>query len=464
MAKVVVIGAGSGGLTSAIGLQKAGFDVTLIEKKQIGGDCTNVGCIPSKALIWRARNYFEFCTTLHSLDSGYARTHMQPLSSFANNALHEVRKIVQHYQKEESPEWVKSKGIKFIPVEAIFVGTHELKVNNNIIDFDYAVVATGSRPLLPDNLDLSNISYYTNETIFTIKKLPKKLVIIGNGIIACELGQAMAHLGVEVTILGRTPSVIPQSDIDAQKVLLKHFKNVGIAYLQKETVNILQDEHSTLIQCSDGSTVATEALLICTGRTPNVHLDLEMASIEYDKDGIFVDQKNQTSNKSIYALGDVIGQPMFTHYADHSAKQLVLNILARHKSKIPFLQPFKRLSSFNNPRVIYTTPEIAEYGYNVEEAQQQFGKVKVLVHSIQNTDRQKIQSKEPGFIKIITAGWFGKIVGVVIVHEHAGEILPEFQRLIQAKKHIWHLRSIIRPYPSATSGLDALVLEWFKRK
>ena len=456
---VIVIGAGSGGLTTAIGLVKVGFKVTVIEKGLIGGDCTNVGCVPSKALIWRAKKFYDFYQKLHSTNSEYAQQNTKALSKEANQALKEVREVVKEYQAEESPEWLESYGINFIKGTAMFDSPSSVKVNAGSVDFDYAVIATGSKPHAPRSIDFGNVEYLTNETVFDIKKLPKSMAIIGNGVIGCELGQALAHLGVEISIIGRSDTILPRAEKEVREAMHEEFKKLGVTYIQKETMSATKDKKGTHLTFKDQSTLTVSSVLVAAGRQANVKLDLDAADVRYTPKGIKVNKSNQTTNPRIFAVGDVAGGPMFTHFADHQGQKLVMNLAFRAKTKLPF-SPFKPLESKYNPRVTYTFPEIAEVGLSEDQARETYRKIRVVTHSIEKTDRARVQSSKPGFIKIITSGPLGRIVGVSIVSDRAGDMLPEFQRLIQEQAHIWKIGSVIRAYPTYTTGINKLLLSW----
>ena len=459
MTHIVVIGSGSGGLTAAIGLAKVGYKVTVIEKAIIGGDCTNYGCVPSKALLFGSHKlhdaYKEFQGTSASkeIDKIYSKK--------AEEVLQGTRNVVGEFQEEETPQWLESFGIEVILGEAKFLSENSIIVSQQIIKFDKCVIATGSKTLIPEIEGLKDTPYLTNHSIFDLKKVPQTMTVIGNGPIGVELGEAFNCLGCKVTLIGNTTRILPRSDTQSSQKLQNKLEDEGMDIKMARTTKVSHSNNKFHITFTDKDPVVTEQLLIATGRRPNIDLDLEKAGVKYNPKGVEVNKFCQTSNKNIYAIGDVVsGVPNFTHFAGHMGKAVVTNLAIQKYSRLPL--HFSKYSTKLVPGVTFTSLELAEAGLSEEAAAAKYGKnsIKSFVYDFKSVDRAKTHKGEPGHIKVITKGFFGRIIGVSIVSTRAGEMLPEFQYLIAKKKTMFALNTLIRAYPSYTSSLDNLFKEW----
>ncbi|NJL96835.1 NAD(P)/FAD-dependent oxidoreductase [Candidatus Gracilibacteria bacterium] len=458
--KVVVVGSGSGGLTAAIGLSKVGYQVTLIEKDHIGGDCTNYGCIPSKALLYRAHrlhNSYETFDYIKDLEKTFQKK--------ANEALQQVKDVVKSFQKHESPQWVQSFGIKLVIGEAKFLSANSVIVGQQIFKFDKCVIATGSTTYIPTIKGIKDTPFLTNTNIFNLKQVPKHLTMIGNGPIGIELGEAFACLGSQVTVIGNSNTILNKSDLTSSTKLKKYLEQKKIQFKTAHTKRIDYKANQFSLEFEDGSSLKTEQLLIATGRQPNVDLDLQSAGIDFSHKGILVDKYTRTSNKDVYAIGDVVsGVPNFTHYAYHMGKTVVTNLTIQKYTQLPI--HFAKYSLNLVPSITFTSLELAEAGYNEQDAIAKFGEKAIATYilNFDDVDRTITHNHEEGHIKLITKGFFGKIIGVSILSTRAGEILPEIQTMIANKKNILFLNKLIRAYPSYTSSLDNLFKEWIFRK
>ncbi len=461
---LIVIGAGSGGLVAAIGLAKIGYQTTLIEKHKIGGDCTNYGCVPSKALLHRARELAVFREKL--TQQGYLLNGLQSkLKKQAAEVLAEARQVVARFNEEESAEWLKSYGIDVIFGQAKFCSPKEIEVLDSSglpvtkLEFDKAIIASGSRPAIPNIDGLNQIDYLTNETVFQLTEVPDSLTILGNGPVGIELAQAFNDLGSQVTVVGLQKNILTRSDPELSQELQTILSQRGVRFFHGQTSKVLDVNGQVRLEFADGQTLQTAKLLVAVGRQANLDLNLPAAEIVFEPKGIQINRHCRTSNKNIYAIGDCAQVPKFTHLAGHMGQTVVKNLAGHKYTHLP-LDWF----GYNQliPAITFTAPELAQAGLTEQEAKTQYGakQTKVFRFKLANVDRAKAQGHEEGQLKLITKGWRAKIVGVHILGERAGEMLPELQRLMQEEKPILALGKIIRAYPSYTANLDKLVLEW----
>lgn len=462
--QILVIGAGSGGLTAAIGLAKVGYKVLLVEKELIGGDCTNFGCIPSKALLYRAKKAADL---RKQVKENNLQIDSKELEKISLKALEDTRQVVKGFQEHESLEWLESFGIEFLFGKAKFVSKNQIKVIDSkdfnrpevLVNFQKAIISTGSKTLIPLIDGLLQTPFLTNETIFNLTKVPKTLTILGNGPIGIEMAVAFCALGSKVVVIGTSDVILQRSEKTLAIDLQKNLEKEGIKFLNKNTLGVTFDQNNQFeLKFEDGEMLKTDQLLIATGRKPNLDLQLENAKIESDKKGIFVNKFAQTNNKNIYAVGDCAkNMPNFTHFADYMSKAVVTNLAIQKYLKLPI--NISKIDSSKNPSVVYTYPELAQTGLTELEANKQYGKVKVYQFDLTKVDRIKATGGF-GKISIVTTGFFGRIVGVHILADRAGEMLPEFQYLVTNKKPIRELSKIIRSYPTYTSGIGSLAVEW----
>lgn len=405
---LVVIGAGSGGLVIAVGAAKAGKDVLLVDTGSWGGDCTNFGCIPSKTLLASSKTNPE-------------------------TALEDVRRIVAEIRAKESPQALKELGIDTKEGTASFIDPHHIDIDGTTIHARKIVIATGSRPHIPNIDGLASTPYLTNETIFSLPKPPSSLAILGGGPIGCELGQAFARMGTKVTMLLRNDTVLSKEDPEAQSVLKKQLQTEGITFAAAPS----KITH-------DGTTFSTgtEHLLVATGRSPNLEtLSLDNAHIKYTEEGITTTKYGKTSQSHIYAIGDVIGKGAYTHLAEHHARSVLLSLIT----------PFKRkITPTVLPHVTYTTPEVASFGLTEQNANETYGKRHIAIYTspLSENDRALTDQTQVGFVKIITKKLSSKIIGATIVAPHAGEMLQELTLASQEHIPLRKLATLVHPYPT----------------
>lgn len=448
---LIVIGAGAGGLVIAIGAAKAGKKVLLIEKGPFGGDCTNFGCIPSKTLIAQAE-------IAHNLKISGAK-----FDSFnANEALERVRDIIARVRAHEEPEALQKIGVETLTGEASFVDCHTLEVKRKdgqteTVKGKKIVIATGSYPFIPPIEGLKEAPFLTNETIFDLKEIPKSLAVLGAGPIGCELGQAFSRLGSKVTIIESLRGALPNEEPEVCRVLAEQFKKEGMdLYVKCDTNQITYREGKFLICIVEEGAehdIEVEKLLIATGRPPNT-AGLEKAGVNFSEEGIRVDAYGRTNQKHIYAVGDCVGTPFFTHRAEYHGRAVLISLL------IPFMR--KKVEGEPLPRVTFTDPEIASVGLSEKQAHEKYGPSKIATYHVpfSDIDRAICSAREEGFVKVITKKWSSSILGATIVAPRAGEMLQEVTLAMQAKKPLRSLARLIHPYPTYSAAIRKAADMW----
>lgn len=435
--ELCIIGGGAGGLSLAAAASQLGVKVVLVEKNKMGGDCLNSGCVPSKALLAAAKHRWQ-CLNNHTFGFTVQRSHFD----FSKVMAH-VKQTIADIAPHDSVERFEGLGCQVILGQGQFSNDHTLQVNNKNIQAKRFVIATGSSPFIPPVKGLANINFFSNENIFNITKLPQHLIIIGGGIMACELGQAFAMLGSKVSLLIRS-TLLRQQQPDCVELLRQSMLKMNIDIYEQasiESVAELNHRMVAVIQHQAEEKVLTGShILVATGRKANTEdLTLAKANIELDaKQAIKVNKRLQTSNKKIFAIGDVIGQQPFTHMANHHAGIVLKNLLFRLPAK---------LNRDYIPQVIYTVPEIAHVGINAEQAQQQNLSIEITETPYQDNDRARCQAYGIGKIKIISDKK-GRVLGVTIIGEHAGELLMPWLTLVKNKQSLRKLTDLIIPYPT----------------
>ena len=425
---VAVVGAGSGGLTVAFWLSASGKKVALIEKWLIGGDCTNYGCVPSKALIDIAA-------------SGKYDT--------LKDALVEVRERRKIIQDEETPEKVESHGPKVFQGKASFVDEHTLHIDggdHEHIRAEKIVLATGSHASSIDIPWAEQKDILTNTTIFEQTDDIKKLVVIGGWYIGSELAQAVSKLWVEVHIVQRNARLIPREERESSKLLEEIFKAQWIKVHTSSHIKEVKNKKLIItdIHGENPETIEYDKILIALWRTPNIDwINLENAWVNYDKKWIFVDKYNKTNKKHIFAIGDCVnGNPQFTHWANNEGRGVIRNIL------VPF--PKASVKSLTLPAVLYTTHEIARVGKTLEELKTRYDAEEFVTKTVyfSSNDRSKVTDDTTGFVKIHFKRLSGKILWATIFGKHAGEMIAVITSAMDNKISAYKLAKTIQAYPT----------------
>src|SRR5438477_1039926 len=440
---LVVIGAGTGGLVTAAGAAGLGARVALIERHLMGGDCLNVGCVPSKTLIRSSRIMAE---VVRAREFGIevaeaARAHF-------GKVMERVRRIRAGISHHDSAKRFASLGIDVFIGDAAFVDSETIKVGETRVRFKKAVIATGARAAVPNIPGLTN--YLTNETVFNLTELPKRLAVLGGGPIGCELAQAFRRLGSEVVLFHKNDHVLDREDPDAAALLQTVFDREGIASMFNASVRSVEQSQigSTLHYTTNGKqqSATVDRILVATGRVPNVkELNLGAVGVEYDeREGVRVDDHLRTTTRRIYAVGDVCMKWKFTHAADAAARIVIQNALFLGR---------KKLSKVLMPWCTYTEPEIAHVGLSEREAQEQRIAIDTYVHALGNVDRAVTDGETEGFVKILAERGTDKILGATIVATHAGDLISEVSVAMSAGLGLAKLASVIHPYPTQAEAI-----------
>jgi mercury(II) reductase len=444
---LVVIGAGTAGLISAIATASLGGKVALIEKDLMGGDCLNVGCVPSKSIIKSAR----VAHIIKNAEKYGFENHTFSSLDF-EKIMERMRKIRADISHNDSVKRYSELGVNVFLGKGHFVGDNSIEVDGKILKFKKAVIATGARAVAPNIPGLKESGYLTNENIFNLQKLPGHLLVIGGGPIGCELAQSFKRFGAKVTIVQHS-RILPREDIEAASIIEDVLKNDGVEILTNSKVaevKLLENGKKLVtVQTVDGSSsknIEIDEILAAAGRAPNVEgLNLDMVNVDYDlREGVKVNDYLQTTNKNIYAAGDCCMKWKFTHAADAAAQIVIQNALFKGR---------KRLSSLVMPWCTYTDPEVAHVGMYKEEAVSQGIEVEHFKFDMNENDRAQADGETIGFVKVMVKKGTDKILGATIVAAHAGEMINEFTIAIVNNIGLGKLANVIHPYPTQSEAI-----------
>jgi pyruvate/2-oxoglutarate dehydrogenase complex dihydrolipoamide dehydrogenase (E3) component len=445
---VVVIGAGTAGLVTAAGTAGLGGRVALIERNLMGGDCLNFGCVPSKALISSARLVQQIRESEKwGLDT------QSPHFTF-EKVFQRMRARRAKIAPNDSQERFESLGVDVFHGEARFISPHEVEVNGQTLRAKNFVIATGSRAVIPKIDGIGKVPYFTNETIFDeLNEKPESMIVLGGGPIGCELGQALSRLGVKITIVEYVPQILGPEDVDVGEFMQERFEAEGITVQHcTEATRVWMNDGALTLEGNYKPPGATQvspvqftadALLLAVGRCPMMKaLNLEAAGVKYTPNGVEVNDYLQTSQRHIYAAGDISNRLKFTHTADFTARIVVRNIL------MPFKFLRQKVDFSVVPWCTYTDPEVAHVGLGEKEAWHKKIDYDLFVVPLAEVDRAVVESEEAGFAKILTAKGSDKILGATIVAPHAGDLLQEFVLAMNAKVGLGKIASMIHAYPT----------------
>ena len=445
---LVVIGAGAAGLVTAAGAAGLGARVAIIERSLMGGDCLNFGCVPSKGVISAARI---------ARQARYAQEYGVDLPGgfkvdFAR-VMERMRRLRARISPADSAERFRNLGIDVYLGQASFVDSNRVQVGDETLEFKKAVIATGTRASSPPIPGIDRVEYLTNESVFSLTELPRRLAVIGAGPIGCELAQSFALLGSEVFLVEATSGILPREDSKASGIVK--------ASMERDGVSILCGSHDTRVEPSnDGIHLTLEsggknyderidALLVAAGRVPNVDgLGLDTVGVDYDAQvGVKVDDKLRTSNPSIYAAGDICSKYKFTHTADFMARIVIQNALFKGRSKA---------SNLIVPWCTYTSPEVAHVGLSEKEAADRGIEIDTYTQNLEEVDRAILEGADDGFVKVHTKRRSDRILGATIVATNAGDMISEITLAMKSGVGLKTISGTIHPYPTQADAIRKL--------
>ena len=444
---LVVIGGGAGGLVVASVAAQLGLDVVLINREEaMGGDCLHYGCVPSKALLKSA----SVAHTMRQASRWGVTSAVPEINMQAVNQA--IQKAIDTIQPHDSRERFETLGCEVLTGAARFISPSQIEVKDKKITARRFVIATGSYAWIPPIKGLQQAGYLTNEDMFSLPALPESMIILGGGPIGVEMAQAYARLGTKVTIVEMAPRLLPRMDAEASRILADALSAEGVSVvLENEVIEVSGQEGSKRLTLKDGTTLQAEALLVAIGRRPLLDgLALEKANIDFDAGGIRVNRKMRTSNKKVYACGDVTGEMPLTHVAELQAGIVIANMI--------FKMP-KKINYDVIPAVVYTEPEVAQVGISVEQCNQ-LAKGEVYSFAIDQLDRAVTDNLKTGVAKILTDN--GRVVGAHIIGPHAGELIHELALAVQEKMKVSKLTSLVHAYPSYSQLNKRLAGQYYK--
>ncbi len=441
---LVVVGAGTAGLVTAAGAAGLGAKVALIERRLMGGDCLNVGCVPSKALIRAARAAADV------RDSGALGVRVAGAATVDFAAVMErMRRLRAAISPHDSAARFRDLGVDVFLGSGRFTGPRTVEVRGQTLHFQKAVIATGARALPPPIPGIDRAGCLTNESVFSLTDLPRRLAVIGAGPIGCELAQAFARFGSQITLLEASHQILGREDRDAAAVVENALRRDGITIhcCSKITRAGRDGARRVLTLERDGQShdLSVDAILVGVGRTPNIEdLGLAAAGVAHDQNGVIVDDRLRTTNPRILAAGDVASRYKFTHAADALARIAIQNALFLGRA---------RASALTIPWCTYTDPEIAHVGLHEHEALSQGIPITTFVQKLEDVDRAILDGETEGFVKVHAMAGTGRIVGATIVARHAGEMISELTSAIAGNLGLKHLARTIHPYPTQADAI-----------
>ena len=434
---ICVIGAGSGGLSVAAGASQMGADTVLIERDKMGGDCLNYGCVPSKALIaaghtahlMRHSDRFGIKSVAPQVDYAKVRDH--------------VRGVIAAIEPNDSVERFTGLGVNVIIGAAKFTSPNTVEAGGKTVQAKRFIIATGSSAMIPPVLGLDQVKYLTNETVFELDTRPDHLIVIGGGPIGAELAQAHRRLGAEVTIVEMF-NFLGKDDPELTEVVRKQFALDGINIRAQTAVTAIEKDSDKIVVVTEKNgqieRITGSHLLVAAGRIPNLDgLNLEAAGVAFKRRGIEVDARLRTTNKKIFAIGDIASPYQFTHMAGYHASIVIRNALFKLPAKVNYSAV---------PWVTYTDPELAHVGKTETDAEKEHpGAIKILRWPFHENDRAQAERETDGLIKVVTTKK-GRVLGATIAGPRAGELLSPWIMAVGNRQKIGAMAGMIAPYPT----------------
>ena len=442
---LVVIGAGTAGLVTAAGAAGLGAKVALIERELMGGDCLNVGCVPSKGIISCAR----IAAAVRDARAFGVEVPAGTRVDFGA-IMRRMRKLRAEISHLDSAARFRDLGVDVYLGQGRFVDRDSIAVGDATLRFKKAVIATGARAAAPPIPGLDTIDYLTNESIFTLTELPQRFAVIGAGPIGCEMAQSFARFGAEVHLIEATHGILPREDQDAAAVVKESLLRDGVKLLCcGKSVTLGNHADGIRIQMTSHDEqydLIVDQLLVAVGRAPNLEgLNLDGVGVEYDvRSGVAVNDRLQTTNPRIYAAGDVCSQFKFTHSADFMARIVIRNALFLGRSKA---------SSLTIPWCTYTSPEIAHVGLTDYQAQEQNQAIDTFRQDLAHVDRAILEGESEGFVKVHVKKATDQIVGATIVATNAGDMISEITLAMNCGLGLGKIANSIHPYPTQAEAI-----------
>lgn len=455
---VVVIGAGSAGLVASYVAAAAKAKVALIERHRMGGDCLNTGCVPSKAII-RSASFMR--DVRRARDLGFRSASAE--FDFAD-IMERVQRVIRAIEPHDSVERYGRLGVDCISGNGEVISPHEVRVGDRTLTTRSIIIAAGARPFVPPIPGLDKVNYRTSDTIWDIREQPKRLVVLGGGPIGSELTQAFAYLGSQVTQIEGSERIMMREDREASEIVMRKFADAGVTIMTntRATAAAVDDDGEQYLQVTDAAgeqrRVPFDLLLLAVGRAPNGDAvpGLKEAGVRVSERGVVeVDDKLQTSVPNIFACGDIIGSYQFTHTAGHAGVYAAINAM------VPFGFLRRRVDWSVVPWCTFTHPEVARVGQSEQEARAQGADYEATVYGIDDLDRAIADEDAEGYVKLITDR-AGKLLGVTIVGEHAGDLIHEYILAMKHKVSIKSLLATIHIYPTLAEANKFAAGEWNK--
>jgi pyruvate/2-oxoglutarate dehydrogenase complex dihydrolipoamide dehydrogenase (E3) component len=446
---LVVVGGGTAGLVAAAGAATLGARVALIERHLMGGDCLNYGCVPSKTLIRASR---AANAAKEAREFGIETA--PPGIEFAD-VMRRVRRVRAEIAPHDSVQRFSRFGVDVYLGEARFVDRKSIEVDGQRLEFRKAILAAGARPASLDVPGLGDTGYLTSETVFSLTALPRRLIVIGGGPVGCELAQAFARLGSQVSLVSDMAVLLPREDADASAILEQQFRREGLElFLGAKVVRAERSAVGKILivdRGGAGETVVADEILVAVGRAPNVdNLQLEKAGVKYDAKGVMVDDRLRTSNPNIFAAGDIASKYQFTHAAEALGRIALQNALFFGR---------KRASDLVIPWCTYTDPEIAHAGIYEKDAQENEEseiEIETFTLPFSDNDRAVVDGDIAGFARAHVNKKNGRLMGATLVSRHAGESIGELVLAIQRRMKVGQLAAVIHPYPTEAEIIKRL--------
>lgn len=441
---LVVIGGGTAGLVTAAGAAGLGAKVALIEKHLLGGDCLNVGCVPSKALIRAARA----AAGVREASKFGVRLEGEVRVDFGA-VMERMRRLRAEISPHDSAARFRELGVDVFLGSGRFTGSDTVEVGGQRLRFAKAVIATGARAAAPSIPGLAEVPYLTNETLFSLTELPQRLGIIGAGPIGCEMAQSFARFGSEVFLMESAAGILPREDREAAQIVQTALVRDGVRVLcdgrHLKLSRVQEGVRLQLESAGRGQDLTVDRLLVAVGRAPNVEgLGLETVGVSYDKRGVLVNDRLQTTHPRIYACGDIGSAYQFTHAADFMARVVIQNALFHGRAKASALQI---------PWCTYTSPEIAHVGLYEKDARERGMELDTFTQALNRVDRAILDEETEGFVKVHVRRGTDRILGATVVAAHAGDLISELALAMKGGLGLKTVGATIHPYPTQAEAI-----------